>query len=262
MARTLMVAGNWKMNKTFVEGLTLASDVVKGIGSNPDISVVLIPPFIHIQPVSAMTQDDRDWCYMGAQNCHYETKGAYTGEISAEMLKTVGVQFVLVGHSERRLHFGETDAILAKKVDAALSQGLRPIFCCGEPLEIRERNEQEQFVQAQLENGLFHLDEESISRVVVAYEPIWAIGTGKTATPDQAQEIHYFIRQLIASRYSSSIADNMTILYGGSCNALNAKELFGKNDVDGGLIGGASLKSDEFIQIVRARAAARPTKKA
>ena len=262
MARTLMVAGNWKMNKTFVEGLTLASDVVKGIGNNPDIAVVLIPPFIHIQPVSAMTQDERGWCYIGAQNCHYEAKGAYTGELSAEMLKTVGVQFVLVGHSERRQYFGETDAILAKKVNAVLAQELRPIFCCGEPLEIRERNEQEQFVQSQLENGLFHLDAEAASRVVIAYEPVWAIGTGRTATPDQAQEMHAFIRGLVAQRYSNQLADEMTILYGGSCNALNAKELFGKTDVDGGLIGGASLKAEEFIQIVRARAAAQSTKKA
>ena len=190
--------------------------------------------------------------FLGAQNCHQEAKGAYTGEISISMLQSVGVHYVILGHSERREYFGESDALLAAKVDTVLNAGLKPIFCCGEALPVREAEPHLGFVCAQVEAALFHLTAEQVSQVVIAYEPIWAIGTGRTASPEQAQEMHAAIRTLLAGKYGQVVADGISILYGGSVNAANAATLFSQPDVDGGLVGGASLKAAEFIQIIEA----------
>jgi triosephosphate isomerase len=189
---------------------------------------------------------------MGAQNCSEHEAGAYTGEVSAPMLRSIGIPYVILGHSERRQYFGENGKLLAKKVDMALKYGLTPIFCCGEPLQVREKNEHEKLVKQQVEEALFHLEATSIEKIVIAYEPVWAIGTGKTATAQQAQDMHAVIRRHIASKYDQSVADGISILYGGSVNAGNAKELFSCADVDGGLVGGASLKSREFTEIAKA----------
>jgi len=189
---------------------------------------------------------------MSAQNCSEHESGAYTGEVSAAMIKSLGVPYVILGHSERRQYFGEDGKLLAKKVDVAHKHGLIPIFCCGEPLEVREANGHEALVKKQIEESLFHLDANGLQKTVIAYEPVWAIGTGRTATSQQAQEMHAVIRQHLASKYGQGVADGITILYGGSVNAANAKELFSCPDVDGGLVGGASLKSREFTEIVKA----------
>jgi len=254
MARTLMVAGNWKMNKSFLEGLVLANDAINHSLGSANITVVLATPFIHLHTVGGMLKDYSHYMKLAAQNCHYEPQGAYTGEISADMLRSVGAEYVILGHSERRA-MGETDELLAKKVSAAIKAGLKVIFCVGESTEVRERNGQERFVKLQLERGLFHLADDEFRQVTIAYEPIWAIGTGKTATPEQAQEMHAYIRGLVRQCYNNLVADECTILYGGSCNALNANDLFSKYDIDGGLIGGASLRAEEFGNIVKARAA-------
>ena len=195
---------------------------------------------------------DTDGLYTAAQNCHQMDAGAYTGEISASMLQSIGVEYVIIGHSERREYFGETNELLAEKVVAALNHGLQPIFCCGEPLSIREAEDQEAYVTNQLTASLFHLSADNLKQIVIAYEPIWAIGTGKTASAAQAQEMHAFIRNLFKERYSEQVADDLTILYGGSVKPNNAKEIFSKPDVDGGLIGGASLKAEDFFAIVNA----------
>jgi triosephosphate isomerase len=189
---------------------------------------------------------------VGAQNCSEHDSGAYTGEVSAAMIKSIDVPYVIVGHSERRQYFGETNKMLALKVDKALANSLTPIFCCGEPLEIREKGEHETLVKQQVEESLFHLSTDVLQKVVIAYEPVWAIGTGKTATSQQAQDMHLVIRKHLASKYGQSVADSISILYGGSVKADNAKELFACADVDGGLVGGASLKSREFVEIVKA----------
>ncbi len=248
MKRQQIVAGNWKMNLNFQEGRDLANAIIKEIGPT-EVLTILCPPFIHLNHLSMLANGISN-LEIGAQNCHSERAGAYTGEISAGMLKSTEATFVIVGHSERREFFNEDDAQLAKKTNAVLESGLRPIFCCGERLEIREAARHEDLVRSQLELGLFHLDSESFSKIVIAYEPVWAIGTGKTASPEQAQEMHYFIRSLISEKYGKAIAEGTTILYGGSCKPDNAKELFSKPDVDGGLIGGASLKATDFIEIV------------
>lgn len=250
MKRQQIVAGNWKMNLNFQEGRDLATDIIRRIGPS-EILTILCPPFIHLNHLSSLTDGISNFA-IGAQNCHSEKSGAYTGEISAGMIKSTGASFVIIGHSERREYFAETDAILAKKVIAVLENGLRPIFCCGEKLETREAGGQEALVQEQVEKGLFHLDSDAFSKVVIAYEPVWAIGTGKTATSDQAQEMHRFIRNLVAEKYGAETAEATTILYGGSCKPDNAAELFSQPDVDGGLIGGASLKAADFIAIVQA----------
>lgn len=248
MKRTQIVAGNWKMNLAFNEGRDLATQIIDA--SIPsDTITILCPPFIHLNHLASLANGISNLA-IGAQNCHEEKSGAFTGEVSASMLKSVGVEFVIIGHSERREFFGENDQLLAKKVNAVLENGMRPIFCCGEKLEVREAGTQEELVRSQIENALFHLDEAAFSKVVVAYEPVWAIGTGKTAQPSQAQDMHRFIRSLIQSKYGESIAEATTILYGGSCKPDNAKELFSQPDVDGGLIGGASLKASDFLQIV------------
>lgn len=249
MKRLQIVAGNWKMNKTFDEGRELATAIINGLGSSDNV-VIICPPFIHLNHLATISKGITNF-HIGAQNCHFEKSGAYTGEVSASMLKSCGVSFVITGHSERRTLFGETDEVVKKKVDAILDEGLRPIFCCGEPLEVREAGEHFTFVEQQIKASLFHLDREAFGRVVIAYEPIWAIGTGKTATPEQAQEMHARIRSLIEEKFGSETAQSTTILYGGSCKPSNAKELFNQIDIDGGLIGGASLKAEDFLSIVK-----------
>lgn len=247
--RKNIVAGNWKMNTNLQEGLTLAQEVNdKLIGSG--VTVVLCTPFIHLSEVSKVIT--KSSLYLGAQNCADKESGAYTGEVSASMLKSTGADYVIIGHSERRAYYGETDEILANKVNLALANELTPIFCIGEVLEEREAGKHFDIVKKQLQQGLFGLSPEDFSKIVIAYEPVWAIGTGKTATPDQAQEIHKVIRDEIAAKYGQQLADDCSILYGGSCKPSNAAELFVNPDVDGGLIGGASLKADDFMGIVTA----------
>ena len=248
MKRINIVAGNWKMNKSYDEGRDLAKGVVSKLRPT-EVKVILGTPFIHLKGVSTIVKDINN-VHLAAQNCHQEAQGAYTGEISVKMLKSVDVEYVILGHSERREYFGETDELLARKIDIVLENGLKPIFCCGEKLEIREAGTHEDYVAAQMKASLFHLSAEQFQQVVIAYEPIWAIGTGKTASPEQAQEMHASIRKLIAKKYDASIAATTTILSGGSCMPSNAAELFGQPDVDGGLIGGASLNADDFIAIV------------
>ena len=250
--RKKIVAGNWKMNMTYDEGQKLTSEIVNMIKdeSIQDVVVVLNPPFPHIHPVKKLIGDVAG-VYLGSQNCSDKESGAFTGEVSAKILASFGVQFVILGHSERREYFQESNELLKIKVEQALAHGLTPIFCCGESLEIRMAGTHEANVKFQITESLFDLTPEDFSKVVIAYEPIWAIGTGKTATSDEAQEVHLALRRHIASKYGKEIADNTSILYGGSANPGNAKELFSKPDVDGGLIGGASLKSRDFVDIVK-----------
>jgi triosephosphate isomerase len=250
MNRQKIAAGNWKMNTTLEEGRVLA-EALAGYPVPGGAEVVLCPPFLHLVPVASIIRDVPGFS-LGAQNCHQETKGAYTGEVAAGMLQSAGVKYVILGHSERREYFGESDALLAQKVDQALSAGLRPIFCCGEPLPVREADKHVSHVSAQIQASLFHLSPEAFSQIVIAYEPIWAIGTGRTASPEQAQEMHAAIRALLASHFGDALASACSILYGGSVNAANAATLFSQPDVDGGLVGGASLKAEEFIQIIQA----------
>lgn len=249
--RTKIVAGNWKMNKTYSEGRDLTLDIVNKLQPR-DTLVVLCPPFVHLQNTNTAINDISN-LKLGAQNCHEEDDGAYTGEVSAPMLRSCGCEFVIIGHSERRAYFHEDDALLAQKTEQAISHGLQPIFCCGEALDIREKGTHEDFVASQLNKGLFGLSAEAMQQVVIAYEPVWAIGTGKTASPEQAQDMHAHIRKLVAAKYNDELAEQMSILYGGSVKPANAAEIFAKPDVDGGLIGGASLKADDFIAIVEAR---------
>lgn len=251
MARKNIVAGNWKMNKTFDQGVALAKEVIAQLPAEGETIVIMATPYIHLSAVGELVKGQPN-VFLAAQNCHQEESGAYTGEISMDMLNSVGVDYVILGHSERREYFGESDELLAQKVNTVLGKGKRPIFCCGEGLVIREANTHESYVAAQLEKGLFHLDATQIQEVVIAYEPIWAIGTGVTASPAQAQDMHRAIRALLANKYGEEVANNISILYGGSCKPTNAKELFGQSDVDGGLIGGASLKANDFVAIVDA----------
>ena len=252
--RQKIVAGNWKMNKTLDEAIALTSEVVNMIKDEVtgEVTVVLCPPALYLTTVkSYIPAGER--IKLGAQNCHEKEAGAFTGEASAPMLKSVGVQYVILGHSERRQHFGETNAQLAGKVDMVLDNFMTPIFCCGESLALREDGDYNGFVTNQLTESLFHLTPERFAKLVLAYEPIWAIGTGLTASAGQAQDMHFAIRQHIATQYGDEIAQDITILYGGSANEKNAAELFAQVDVDGGLIGGASLKSREFTNIIKAR---------
>lgn len=250
--RKKIVAGNWKMNLTFEEGQQLTSEIVQMYKDEAlqDVTAVLNPPYPHLYAVTKLVGDSVGIA-VGAQNCSDKDGGAYTGEVSAKILASFGVTYVIVGHSERREYFKEDHALLATKVNQALAHGLTPIFCCGESLEIREAGNQEEIVKAQLTASLFHLSPEEFAKVVIAYEPIWAIGTGKTASADQAQEMHAALRAHLASKYGADLAAQTSLLYGGSANPGNAKELFGKPDVDGGLIGGASLKSRDFIEIIK-----------
>lgn len=251
--RQKIVAGNWKMNKTLEEANILATEI-KGMVADEvkgDVKVIFCTPFPYLLPIKNLLGHDSRIA-VGAQNCSEHESGAYTGEVAAGMIKSLGIPYVILGHSERRQYFGEDGALLTKKVDIALKHGLTPIYCCGEPLEVRERNEHEALVKKQVEESLFHLDAASLQKVVIAYEPVWAIGTGKTASSQQAQDMHAVIRKHIAGKYGQAVADTISILYGGSVNAANAKELFSCADVDGGLVGGASLKSREFTEIIKA----------
>lgn len=242
------------MNKNLIEAFSLASEILaKAKKMSPKVEVVLAPPAPYLHTINSMSKDVAH-VNIAAQNCHFETQGAYTGEISAEMLHSMNLAYVILGHSERRKYFQEDHKILSKKVSAAVKAGIKVIFCCGEPLEVRTAEEQEPFVLKQLKESLFHLSETEMKQVVVAYEPIWAIGTGKTASPDQAQDMHEFIRRQIANQYSTELAEACSILYGGSCKPSNAAELFAQKDVDGGLVGGASLKSEDFLEIIQIRA--------
>jgi triosephosphate isomerase len=249
MERQRIVAGNWKMNKNLAEGKELAAALATQL-DNSEVKIILCTPFIHLSAVAPLLSDIPN-LYLGAQNCHQAESGAYTGEISASMLASLGgVDYVVLGHSERRAYFHEDNQILAAKVDAVLANDLQAIFCCGEPLEVREAGTHVALITQQLEQGLFHLSEEDFAKVVIAYEPVWAIGTGVTASPEQAQDMHEAIRKLIQSKYGKAAAAATAILYGGSVKPANAKEIFGKPDVDGGLIGGASLKVDDFLAII------------
>lgn len=250
--RKKIVAGNWKMNLNFEEGQKLTSEIVNMLKDEnvKDVSVVLNPPFPHLYPVKKLIGDTPN-LYLGSQNCSDKASGAYTGETSAGMLASFGAKFVILGHSERREYFKESNELLTAKTKQALDNSLTPIFCCGEPLEIREAGTHESYVTQQLTESLFGFSPEEMSKIVIAYEPIWAIGTGKTASSEQAQEMHAAIRKHLASKFGQELANNISILYGGSCNPSNAQEIFSKPDVDGGLIGGASLKSRDFVEIVK-----------
>ncbi|MBO4773233.1 MAG: triose-phosphate isomerase [Bacteroidales bacterium] len=246
-----IVAGNWKMNKTFPEAEELLVAIAEGLDDMElETDVIICPPYPYLEMAADVSEESN--FTVGAQNVSYAEKGAYTGEVSAAMLKSAGVDTCIVGHSERRAYFKETDEELAKKVDLLLANDLVPIFCVGETLEEREKGTHWDKIGNQLKNSLFHLNKEDISKVIVAYEPVWAIGTGKTATPQQAQEVHAFIRRKLEEKYGTETAYNIYILYGGSCNPKNALELFSCPDVDGGLIGGASLNAEDFIAIVNA----------
>lgn len=250
--RKKIVAANWKMNLSIEEGKTLVENI---LASLPDLSdsrqVVIAPPFTHITTV-AQELDEYEHINVASQNVASEASGAFTGEVSAAMLLSAGVKFAIIGHSERRQYFNENDATLVKKIDLALANNLQVIFCCGEALEVRDANTQNDFVAKQIEAALYHLSVEQLKNITIAYEPIWAIGTGRTATSQQAQEMHAYIRKTLSDKYGKDAAENMTILYGGSCNDKNAKELFACADVDGGLIGGASLKAETFLPIINA----------
>ena len=250
--RKKIVAGNWKMNKNLQEGVALAAELKDILAAEkPNCEVIIGTPFIHLATVSELLKDSV--IAVSAENCANHESGAYTGEVSAAMVKSTGAEYVILGHSERREYYAETPEILKEKVDLALANGLKVIFCIGESLEEREANKQNGVVKAELEGSVFNLTAEEFKNIIVAYEPIWAIGTGKTATADQAEEIHAYIRSVIADKYGKEVADDTTILYGGSCKASNAPELFAKPDIDGGLIGGASLKAADFKGIIDAR---------
>jgi len=250
--RKKIVAGNWKMNLNYEEGVSLFSEIVNMVKDEVvgNQEVIVCSPFIHLSTVAKLSENVKN-VNIGSQNIHQAESGAYTGEVSASQVKSVGVEYVILGHSERRAYFGETDSLLAEKTNATLKHNLKPIFCIGETKEERESGKFFDIIKTQLTDGVFHLSKEDFAKVVLAYEPVWAIGTGLTASPEQAQEVHAFIRETVASQYDSEIAENTTILYGGSCNPSNAPTLFSQKDIDGGLIGGASLKSRDFLDIVK-----------
>ena len=250
--RKNIVAGNWKMNLDHPSGLQLFADILNLIKEEVkgEQQVVVCPSFIHLASLAQLIKANSAVA-IGAQNCHQAESGAYTGEVSANMLKSTGAEYVIIGHSERRAYYAEDDLVLAKKLDAVLKNSLIPIFCIGETLEQRDSGTHFDVIESQLKEAAFHLDQNQFQKLVLAYEPVWAIGTGLTATPEQAQEVHAFIRSKVAEQYNGQLADDLTILYGGSCNPKNAAELFGQNDIDGGLIGGASLKARDFIDIIK-----------
>jgi triosephosphate isomerase len=250
--RKKIVAGNWKMNMTYEEGLRFARSVDQYFREKPSVKakVILCTPFIHLSGVSEILKDGL--VALGAQNCASEASGAFTGEVSAYMIKSTGAEYVIIGHSERRTLYHEDDRLLNKKTVLALNSGLKVIFCCGEVKAEREEGNHFIIVRRQIEEGLFPLQAVEMKNIIIAYEPVWAIGTGLTATPGQAQEMHQYIRGLVKEQYGSKTADELTILYGGSCKPSNAAEIFSKQDVDGGLIGGASLKKEDFIAIAEA----------
>lgn len=246
-----LIVANWKMHKSYVEGLILANSVISNLEkfSGP-VDVVLCPPFIHLQTVSSMLKEYLR-LHSGAQNCYQFEEGAFTGEVSAKMIKSVGSEYVILGHSERRAYLNESDEIIEAKIKSALEADLKPIFCCGESIDIREKNQHLEYVEKQLEQSLFGFDKEKFKNIVIAYEPIWAIGTGNVASPEQAQEMHAHIRHLISQKFDSTLANDTTIIYGGSCNAKNSVELFNQKDINGALVGSASLNAVEFLQIIK-----------
>lgn len=250
--RKQIAAANWKMNCTYQQGEELLDNI---LGANISLAdhrqVVFAVPFPYLIMANSEVADEKNY-FIAAQNCYHKKSGAYTGEVSAEMLHSIGIKYCVLGHSERREYFQESNKMLAEKLDLCLEYGITPIFCCGEPLSIREAGTQNAYVETQLKESLFHLPDSAISRIVIAYEPIWAIGTGKTASSDQAQEMHAHLRSVLAKQYGPLLANNISILYGGSVKANNAKDLFARPDVDGGLVGGASLNAEEFIAIINA----------
>ncbi|HUC81250.1 MAG TPA: triose-phosphate isomerase [Flavisolibacter sp.] len=250
--RKQIAAANWKMNLTIDKGEALLNDILKeNIAPSENGQVVFAVPFPYLVKMNELLNNKSNYA-IAAQNCSNKKSGAYTGEVSVEMLKSINISYCVVGHSERREYYNESNQVLKEKVDLCLEQGITPIFCCGEALEIREKEGQNDFVRTQLEESLFHLSEAQIKSIVIAYEPIWAIGTGKTATTEQAQQMHEFIRSVLAQKWGADAAQAITILYGGSVKASNAKELFSSPDVDGGLVGGASLVAAEFTEIIKA----------
>ncbi|MFZ9848714.1 MAG: triose-phosphate isomerase [Flavobacteriales bacterium] len=250
--RRKIVAGNWKMNKTITEGLSLIEAIKTGAPKvqKAGVDIIVAPTYVMLSDAAKAVNGSS--IKLAAQNCHQEESGAYTGEISATMIQAIGAEYIIIGHSERRQYFNETSASIAKKINVVLSKGLTPIYCNGEVKEERESGRHFEVVKRQMNDELFHLSAEEVVKVVIAYEPVWAIGTGLTASPDQAQEIHAFIRQLLTDKYGAAVAEEISILYGGSCKPDNAKEIFSKKDVDGGLIGGAALKAEDFLGIVAA----------
>ena len=248
--RKNIVAGNWKMNKTLEETQTLTKDLLAKVPQDSDVEIIIAPTFPNLYPVYEHIKSSP--IDLAAQNAHFESNGAFTGEVSTEMLKSVGVETVIIGHSERRAIFGESHDMLAQKSSKVVQDGMQLMFCFGEVLEDRKSEKHFHVVQKQLEDSVFHLSEDDFKQVVLAYEPVWAIGTGETASPEQAQEMHKFIRSLLAKTYSEETAENTSILYGGSVKPNNAQEIFSQPDVDGGLIGGAALKADDFVAIINA----------
>jgi len=252
LMRKQIAAANWKMNGTAQQAEKLLSEVLSGnIDFKDHQYVIFSVPFPFLQQVNQQL-GNRPNHFISAQNCSEHASGAYTGEVSAEMLKSIGIKYCIVGHSERREYFGETNMQIARKIDMLLKNDITPIFCCGEPLDVREAGNQDKHVQTQIEESLFHLSANDLLKITIAYEPIWAIGTGKTATTQQAQDMQAYLRLVIEKRYGNEIASQISILYGGSVKANNAAEIFAAPDVDGGLVGGASLIARDFIQIIRA----------
>ncbi|WP_276483223.1 triose-phosphate isomerase [Paraflavitalea pollutisoli] len=250
--RKQIAAANWKMNCTYQQGEELLDNILsEKIALADHQQVVFAVPFPYLIMANSEVADEKNY-FIAAQNCYNKKSGAYTGEVSAEMLHSIGIKYCVLGHSERREYFQESNKALAEKLDLCLENGITPIFCCGEPLSIREAGTQNSFVEVQLKESLFHLPENVISKIVIAYEPIWAIGTGKTATSDQAQEMHAHLRSVLAKQYGPVLANTIPILYGGSVKANNAADIFSRPDVDGGLVGGASLSAAEFIAIIKA----------
>ena len=249
--RKKIIAGNWKMNLTFAEAMALADTLLDTNAHVDDVDVILAAPFIYLHPLINRIQSNPNFS-IAAQNCSEKVKGAFTGEIAALMLASIGIEYVIIGHSERRQLYGETNSTLAAKVDRAQENGIIPIYCCGELLTDRNEGNHFNVVKKQLEEGLFHLNSQRMHDCIIAYEPVWAIGTGVTASTEQAQEMHEFIRKTISDKYSKSIAEEISILYGGSVNASNANELFDGDDIDGALVGGASLKEVDFSTIIQA----------
>jgi triosephosphate isomerase len=246
--RINIVAGNWKMNTTVEEGVSLVSEIVEKSKDLSNVKLIVAPPFTHIVSVGAKIKTTG--IALSSQNCASEAQGAYTGEVSAEMLAGINVEYAIIGHSERREYYNESSEILLKKIKLALANGISPIFCAGENLNEREENRHFEVIKKQIEEVVFNIDENNFEKIIIAYEPVWAIGTGKTATAEQAQEIHSYIREILSKKFGKK-AENTSILYGGSCKPGNAKEIFSKPDVDGGLIGGASLIADDFIAIAK-----------
>jgi triosephosphate isomerase len=250
--RYQIAAANWKMNGTFQQAESLLNEILQAkIKLKGHQLVIFAVPFPYLIMANSIIANENNY-YIAAQNCHHQSSGAYTGEVSAEMLKSIGIKYCIVGHSERREYFNETNAQIADKVNLLLKNDITPIFCCGEPLSVREAGAQDNHVETQVRESLFHLPADQVLKIVIAYEPIWAIGTGRTATTEQAQEMHAFIRSVLGKKYGNDIASGISILYGGSVKPNNAAEIFASPDVDGGLVGGASLVAKDFIQIIKA----------